>query len=202
MTERFNGALQDVQRRMSDSLLTYSVNAMEKLDGIAQAMTGKTIVDTDFLKLMELYGRKYRKIGNEKGCRFCVMRMQQLIWVRQRKKRQKEFPNLVFTGQMDSLTKEFLDGFPAYLHSYEEQYKKNVLRLAVIFTIFLMIFLVLICHLSFLTGWVISMFSFGLILWLTFRDGWQRLIQDQLDDLIHEVEPSCELLNKSIQNDL
>ena len=97
MDNQYTGALKQVERMMNSSLFGYSQSALQQLDGLALTMASEGMNDCEYLKLLELYARKYKQANEKKRLRFCIMRMQEVLWFRSRKEFQKDFPKFDLT---------------------------------------------------------------------------------------------------------
>lgn len=197
MTQPYMGALKQVERLMQDSLGVYSQNSMNQLHDLCVQMSQDTIYDVDYLKLMELYGRKYRKEKNEDALRYVAMRMQQVTLARKNPKSAAKYKGIVFTDKpLDSFTKAFLQEFPSLLHTYEERYKVRILQMATFVFVILLIPLVLLFHLSFLIIWLLLLLLFGIFVYYTFKYGYESIVKDQIQDLIQSVDPTLKKLDQ------
>ncbi|MDX8417471.1 hypothetical protein [Absicoccus intestinalis] len=195
MTQPYMGALKQVERLMQDSLGTYSQNSMNQLHDLCIQMSQDPVYDVDYLKLMELYGRKYRKEKNEEALRFVVMRMQQVSLARQTPKR--TYAGVVFTNRpLDAFTIAFLKEFPSLLHTYEERYKVRILQIATLVFVVALIVLVLLFHLSFLIIWLSLLLMFGVFVYYTFQYGYASIVKEQMQDLIQFVDPTLKKLDE------
>lgn len=195
MTQPYMGALKQVEHLMQDSLGTYSQNSMNQLHDLCIQMSQDPVYDVDYLKLMELYGRKYRKEKNEEALRFVVMRMQQVSLARQTPKR--TYAGIVFTNRpLDAFTIAFLKEFPSLLHTYEERYKVRILQIATLVFVVALIVLVLLFHLSFLIIWLSLLLMFGVFVYYTFQYGYASIVKEQMQDLIQFVDPTLKKLDE------
>lgn len=195
MTQPYMGALKQVERLMQDSLGTYSQNSMNQLNDLCIQMSQDPVYDVDYLKLMELYGRKYRKEKNEEALRFVVMRMQQVSLARQNSK--STYAGIVFTNRpLDAFTKAFLQEFPSLLHTYEERYKVRILQIATPVFVGTLILLVLLFHLPFLIIWLLLLLVFGIFVSFSFRYGYASIVKEQMQDLIQFLDPTLKKLDE------
>ena len=202
MADHFLGSLKDIERAMQKDMFSYSAQTMLRLDEMALAMVDQPLSDNDYLKVLELYGRKYDKEQRGKARTYCVMRMQQVVRAKRNEKLQKEFPNLEFSKTIDPYTAEFLKGYKNYQKYYSDTFRLNLLRLDVGLTIAMMIFLVLVMKMSFFLGWGLSMaFFFGLFFFGIYYS-FPRIMDDQYDTLIQSVDPNCEVVDKYSRNNL
>ena len=61
MADHFLGALKEIERRAQNNILIFSDVLSERLDVIAKNMVLKPVSDNDYLKLLELYYKKFSK---------------------------------------------------------------------------------------------------------------------------------------------
>ena len=108
MADHFLGALKEIERRAQNSILVFSDVLSERLDIIAQSMISKPISDNDYLKLAELYYKKFSKEENKQGMLFCLLRMQQILFLKEHEEAQTEDIKMEFSEGLDSMTKAFL----------------------------------------------------------------------------------------------
>ena len=83
MADHFLGALKEIERRAQNNILVFSDVLSERLDVIAQSMISKPLSDNDYLKLAELYYKKFSKEKNKQGMLFCLLRMQQIVFLKE-----------------------------------------------------------------------------------------------------------------------
>lgn len=200
MEDKYINSLKTLERRMDDSVVFYSVSLMETLDDIALSMLQEDMTDNDYLKLLQLYAIKYKKLNNAKGRRFCILRMQQILMYRRYARKQKEFPRIDFGNPLDADTKSFLKEFPSYYTQYVVNFRKKVLKMDIAFFAILLVFFVLLLKTSFVTGWVLSLIAFFGILIFAFTTGFQRIMDDRFDDLLKKVDDKLEAVDRSVRN--
>lgn len=202
MSDRFLGSLKNIERMMEKEMFDYSAQTLQQLDDVAVSMIDEDMSDNDYMKVMELYARKYNKSGNKQGRTFCVLRIQQVLEARKKEKNQKQFPRLEFTKTLDAKTKEFVKGFRNYIQYYRNTYKSNLLKLDVGLTIAIMVFTVLVLQIPFFVGWGASMVFFVGLFWVGYAYGFPKVMDDQIDTLIQFTDPYCESIDKSVRKDL
>ena len=83
MADHFLGALKEIERRAQNNILVFSDVLTERLEVIAQNMVGKSISDNDYLKLLELYYKKFSKDENKQAMLFCLLRMQEVVFYKE-----------------------------------------------------------------------------------------------------------------------
>lgn len=202
MADHFLGSLKDIERAMQKDMFSYAPQTMQRLDEMALAMVDQPVSDNDYLKIMELYGRKYDKEQRAKARTYCVMRMQQVLQAKRNEKIRKVFPVLEFSKTLDPYTAEFLKGHKNYHKYYSDTFRLNLLRLDVGLTIALMIFLVLVMKMSFFIGWGLSIvFFFGLFFFGIYYS-FPKIMDDQFDTLIQSVDTNCEIVDKYVRKTL
>lgn len=202
MRNRYLGALKQIERIMGDGIIMYSRKSMEQLDDIAQSMINENMTDNDYLKLMSLYAKKYKRMDNIRALRFCIMRMQQVLWYRKRKERQSEFPRLTFTAEMDEDTRMFLKQYPSYLHTYEDRYKKKILNYVTLLFLALLLIFVFLLKMSFVRSFLFCILIYFGIIFYTFHFGYRQIMQEQFEDLIRSVEKNCRNVDKSVRQEM
>ena len=120
MADHFLGALKEIERRAQNNILIFSDVLSERLDVIAKNMVLKPVSDNDYLKLLELYYKKFSKEENKQGMLFCLLRMQQIVYLKGHRKKQNEIINLEYSEGYDSVTEAFL--------TRKRDYYKNTLK--------------------------------------------------------------------------
>lgn len=90
MADHFLGALKEIERRAQNNILVFSDVLSERLDVIAQSMISKPLSDNDYLKLAELYYKKFSKEKNKQGMLFCLLRMQQIVFLKEHTDKQTD----------------------------------------------------------------------------------------------------------------
>ena len=202
MADKFLGALKELERKMHLDLNGYSKQNLEQLDEIAKVMAGQAISDNDYLKVMELYARKYEQLEQKKACQYCVMRMQEVLQAKTNPKIQANYPGLTFSSSIDSFTKEFLQPFKNYNQEYKIDFKIKLLRFDTMVMIILLALLVLVMKISFVIGWIFSFLVFIGIFVFGVKISFPRLIQEQMDSFLHHVDSFCEEVDKSVRKHL
>ncbi len=120
MADHFLGALKEIERRAQNNILVFSDVLTERLEVIAQNMVGKSISDNDYLKLLELYYKKFSKDENKQAMLFCLLRMQEVVFYKEHKENQDDLSKMEFNEEYDSITKKRL------LSDYTEKYISTI----------------------------------------------------------------------------
>ena len=202
MADKFLGALKELERKMQLDVNGYSKQNLKQLDEIAKMMAGVAISDNDYLKVMELYGRKYDQMDKHKARQYCVMRIQEVLKAKTHPKIQANYPGLTFSNPVDPFTKAFAQSFKDYHQQYKDDFKIKLLRFDVIVVIVLLTLLVLVMKASFFIGWIISFLTFVMIFILGIKISFPRLIEEQMYARIHHVDSFCEEVDKSVRKHL
>ncbi len=189
MANQFTGALKQVERMMNSSLFGYSQSALQQLDGLALAMANEGMTDYEYMKLLELYARKYKQSNEKKRFRFCLMRMQEIVWLKEHKEFQKEFCRIVFTkDELDEYTMLFLEGYPSYLSIYEERFRKRILAVTTVFYVLILALCVLGFGWRFWTIFTIDLAFFIGINYYCFRFAYKKILDSQFQSKLSYLE--------------
>ena len=114
MADHFLGALKEIERRAQNNILVFSDVLTERLEVIAQNMVGKSISDNDYLKLLELYYKKFSKDENKQAMLFCLLRMQEVVFYKEHKENQDDLSkmelmrNMILSRKLFYLEKEII----------------------------------------------------------------------------------------------
>lgn len=201
MDNQFMGALKQVERLMQNSLFGYSETLMDQLENLSLGMLDRTMTDCDYLKLLELYARKYRERNQKKALRFCVLRIHELLWFRKRSDYQSKFPRIVFTKQpLDEYFEKFMSDYPSKLQKYEQRFRIRLLCFMSFVYIIVLIFFVSFCHRTFLKVFFCDLFLFVVVNYIGFRYGLKKMLDEQLFDLRKYVDPVLEKVDQSVQS--
>ena len=82
MADHFLGALKEIERRAQNNILVFSDVLSERLDVIAQSMISKQLSDNDYLSWLNCIIKKFSKEKNKQGMLFCLLRMQQIVFLK------------------------------------------------------------------------------------------------------------------------
>lgn len=156
MANYYFGVLSQLNRDVMKTDLAFSKRASARLNEIAEAMVSGNISDNDYIMLLELFYEKYRRTDQKVACRFCVMRIQKIAYLKKHPVSQSSMERLEFHSRLDEDTKQFLKGKPRYIKKIRETFTKRMLLLCVIAAILLMMFLVLLLHFPFVVGWILA----------------------------------------------
>lgn len=161
MVDQFLGALKELERRSLDNIMIFSDVLVERLDDLATAMVNEKMSDNDYMKLLELYYQRCRKDRNRDGMMFCVLRIQQISYLKQVKKRPKPYPNIYFSDIYDDNSLCFLRQRRPFFSMLMDNLTKRLLWISLLISLFLFIVLVLGFQISFLVGFIVSV-----VLWI------------------------------------
>jgi hypothetical protein len=82
MANYYFGVLSQLKRDIMKTDLALSERASSRLNEIAEAMVSGHISDNDYIMLLELFYEKYRRTNQKTACKFCVMRIQKLAYLK------------------------------------------------------------------------------------------------------------------------
>lgn len=126
MADHFLGALKEIERRAQNNILVFSDVLSERLDVIAQSMISKQLSDNDYLKLAELYYKKFSKEKNKQGMLFCLLRMQQIVFLKEHTDKQTDDIKLEFSEEIDAITKAFFIKKKKLLSEFIKKYISKI----------------------------------------------------------------------------
>lgn len=126
MADHFLGALKEIERRAQNNILVFSDVLSERLDVIAQSMISKPLSDNDYLKLAELYYKKFSKEKNKQGMLFCLLRMQQIVFLKEHTDKQTDDIKLEFSEEIDAITKSFFIKKKKLLSEFIKKYISKI----------------------------------------------------------------------------
>ena len=145
MADHFLGALKEIERRAENNILVFSDVLTERLEVIAQNMVGKSISDNDYLKLLELYYKKFSKDENKQAMLFCLLRMQEVVFYKEHKENQDDLSKMEFNEEYDSITKAFLFRKRDYYQiTLKNIFQRFILLDTLAYIVFLLVFVPLI----------------------------------------------------------
>lgn len=200
MANQFIGALKQVERMMNSSLFGYSHSALQQLDGLALAMANEGMRDCEYMKLLELYARKYKQANEKKRLRFCLMRMQEILWLKEHKEFQKDFCRIVFTNeQLDEYTLLFLEDYPSFLNIYEERFRKRILAFMTLIYVLILALCVLGFGWQFWTVFAIDLCLFGGVNYYCFRFAYKKILDSQFEEKRSCLEENFLKMDQMIQ---
>lgn len=155
MADHFLGALKEIERRAQNNILVFSDVLSERLDIIAQSMISKPISDNDYLKLAELYYKKFSKEENKQGMLFCLLRMQQILFLKEHTETQTEDIKMEFSEGLDSMTKAFLSRKRNYYQNTLKIIFQRCILLDTLAYVLLLILFVLLFHIPFKVAFIL-----------------------------------------------
>ncbi len=198
MEDKYVQTLENLERRIQENIVMYSPVLMERLDDIALSMIHEHMTDNDYLKLLQMYAFKYERLQNKKGLRFCLLRMQQIQYVKENPRERKAFRRIHFTKHVNEKVEAYLSRFPNYYLFYRERFVRRVLLWDVIVSVAIMMLLVWGMKMSFFVGWMISIFLFVALFVWTQSSIFPRMMNDRLTKLRYRIDDSCAAVDTSI----
>jgi hypothetical protein len=131
MANYYFGVLSQLNRDVMKTDLAFSKRASSRLNEIAEAMVSGNVSDNDYIMLLELFYEKYRRTNQKTACKFCVMRIQKLAYLKKHPVSQSTMERLEFHSRLDEDTRNFLRGKPRYLKKLRETFIKRILLISV-----------------------------------------------------------------------
>lgn len=200
MANYYFGVLSQLKRDIMKTDLALSERASSRLNEIAEAMVSGHISDNDYIMLLELFYEKYRRTDQRVACKFCVMRIQNLAYLKKHPVSQSTMERLEFHPGLDEETKQFLRGKPRYLKNLRETYIKRILLICVVLAILLMMFLVLLLHFPFIVGWILAV-ACGLVgFFMLATDGFEYIEESQIQSCGRRADKILSVLDISLHS--
>lgn len=198
MANYYFGVLSQLKRDIMKTDLALSERSSSRLNEIAEAMVSGHISDNDYIMLLELFYEKYRRTNQKTACKFCVMRIQHLAYLKKHPVSQFTLERLEFHPGLDDETKQFLRAKPRYLKKLRETYIKRILLICVILSILLMMFLVLLLHFPFIVGWILAV-ACGLVgFFMLATDGFDYVEEAQIQSCGRRADKILSVLDMSL----
>ncbi len=164
MYEAYITQLTAVEKTLEENGGTFSETIIEQLYTLVRTMKGKRISVEEYLKVMQLFFRKYEKEHNREGQHYCAIRMLQLQrYVKSRSGRHQKYE--LISGR------EIPDAYAAYIYDksrfYRETFRMLQRRLLLLtLVLFLAVFILLSLLLNqtnsvaFIEALIITLLSF------------------------------------------
>lgn len=188
MADHFLGALKEIERRAQNNILVFSDVLSERLDVIAQSMISKPLSDNDYLKLAELYYKKFSKKKNKQGMLFCLLRMQQIVFLKEHTDKQTDDIKLEFSEEIDAITKAFLSRKRNYYqNSLRNIFQRFILLDTLAYVLLLMLF-VLLFHIPFKVAFILLVLAWIVVLVYAKQKGVPYFYGSRIQTLSQEVD--------------
>ena len=185
MADHFLGALKEIEQ---NNILVVSDVLSERLDVIAQSMISKPLSDNDYLKLAELYYKKFSKEKNKQGMLFCLLRMQQIVFLKEHTDKQTDDIKLEFSEEIDAITKAFLSRKRNYYqNSLRNIFQRFILLDTLAYVLLLMLF-VLLFHIPFKVAFIILVLAWIVVLVYAKQKGVPYFYDSRIQTLSQEVD--------------
>lgn len=198
MADHFLGALKEIERRSRDNTLIFSDVLSERLDGIAESMISTKLSDNDYMKLLELYYQKYHKQEKKKAMMYCILRIQQMAECKKMKKFNKNIKYIEFSDSFDEYTLAFLNKKRPYYKNMALDFKKKALFISLIISIIFLALIVLVCNVSFVLSWILSLIMYVGSYITLIRVGYPYVFENRLMVLQEEIDPLCLAVDLSV----
>lgn len=188
MADHFLGALKEIERRAKNNILVFSDVLSERLDVIAQSMISKPLSDNDYLKLAELYYKKFSKEKNKQGMLFCLLRMQQIVFLKEHTDKQTDDIKLEFSEEIDAITKAFLSRKRNYYqNSLRNIFQRFILLDTLAYVLLLMLF-VLLFHIPFKVAFILLVLAWIVVLVYAKQKGVPYFYDSRIQTLSREMD--------------
>ena len=188
MADHFLGALKEIERRAQNNILVFSDVLSERLDVIAQSMISKPLSDNDYLKLAELYYKKFSKEKNKQGMLLCLLSMQQIVFLKEHTDKQTDDIKLEFSEEIYAITKAFLSRKRNYYqNSLRNIFQRFILLDTLAYVLLLMLF-VLLFHIPFKVAFILLVLAWIVVLVYAKQKGVPYFYDSRIQTLSQEVD--------------
>ena len=195
VADHFLGALKEIERRAENNILVFSDVLTERLEVIAQNMVGKSISDNDYLKLLELYYKKFSKDENKQAMLFCLLRMQEVVFYKEHK---DDLSKLEFNEEYDSITKAFLSRKRDYYQiTLKNIFQRFILLDTLAYIVFLLVFVLLI-HISFRVSFILLVVLWALVFFFAKKKGVPYFYNSRIQTLLQDVDSTLLQVDQAI----
>jgi len=186
VADHFLGALKEIERRAQNNILVFSDVLSERLDVIAQSMISKPLSDNDYLKLAELYYKKFSKEKNKQGMLFCLLRMQQIVFLKEHTDKQTDDIKLEFSEEIDAITKAFLSRKRNY---YQNSLRNIFQRFILLDTLaYVLLLMLLLFHIPFKVAFILLVLAWIVVLVYAKQKGVPYFYDSRIQTLSQEVD--------------
>ncbi|MCF0106928.1 MAG: hypothetical protein HUJ53_09210 [Holdemanella sp.] len=200
--------LGELESRSQDHVMGFSDWISDRLDEKAASMVNASMSDNEYIKLNELYYRKYRYERNNdpdnkdlnRAMKFCILRVQQITSYKKQRRNRSLFPLLKFSKKMDENTVAFLNGKKNLYLEDQMDFKKKILLIASIVTVLIMALLVLLYKINFFIGWLIATLIGVILYCLSFYIGFNRYFEYQMEQLYPALDKTHRTIDKNLKN--
>ena len=151
-------------------------------------MISKPLSDNDYLKLAELYYKKFSKEKNKQGMLFCLLRMQQIVFLKEHTDKQTDDIKLEFSEEIDAITKAFLSRKRNYYqNSLRNIFQRFILLDTLAYVLLLMLF-VLLFHIPFKVAFILLVLAWIVVLVYAKQKGVPYFYDLRIQTLSQEVD--------------
>ena len=151
-------------------------------------MISKPLSDNDYLKLAELYYKKFSKEKNKQGMLFCLLRMQQIVFLKEHTDKQTDDIKLEFSEEIDAVTKAFLSRKRNYYqNSLRNIFQRFILLDTLAYVLLLMLF-VLLFHIPFKVAFILLVLAWIVVLVYAKQKGVPYFYDSRIQTLSQEVD--------------
>ena len=199
MADIYLQSIKEIERRCKDSVLIFSDVLGQRLDELAGAMVESRMSDNDDIELCKIYYQRYLKEENRTGMIFCLLRIQQLLQFKRKKRFQSFFPSLSFSSYCDSELKSFLVNKRYYYKVYLDAFKEKLIVLDMLFCIGFMYLFVLVFHFSF--AWILCLVTgLGILIYVVgVYFYFDRYLEQIMEKMRNKIDFNHAKVDESIQ---
>lgn len=189
MSDRFLSTLKVVERQRSEEF-TFDMTAFARLEQLTISMSDEMISDDDYLKLLELYYKKYADEVERSNMLYCLLRMQQLWQAKSHAFFQSRFKNVEFQSKSEECTVDFLKQKKPYLQQMKHRAMIPLFWFCCALYGILLALMVYVGRFSFISSMVCSLIVWVCCLLYSYFYVAEMLIDDQLRRMVEKVDPA------------
>ena len=187
MSDRFLSALKVVERQRSEEF-TFDVTAYTRLEQLTQSMSDEWISDNDYLKLLELYYKKYVEDVNRSNMLYCLLRMQQICQAKSYKFFRSRFHRVEFQSHMEEDIVVFLSQKKPYLRQMKHRAMIPLLWVSLVLYGVGLALMVYVAQFSFCVSMIVSLLVWVCCLVYSYFFVAEMLMDDQLNRMVEKLD--------------
>ena len=129
---------------------------------------------------------------------YCILRIQQMAECKKMKKFNKNIKNIEFSDSFDEYTLTFLNKKRPYYKNMALDFKKKALFISLFISIIFLALIVLVCNVSFVLSWILSLIMYVGSYIILIRVGYPYVFENRLMVLQEELDPLCLAVDLSV----
>ena len=188
MADRFLSALKVIERQRNEEF-TFDDQAFIRLQELTKTMTNEVISDNDYLKLLELYYKKYTDAMEKSSRLYCLLRMQQVARAKTHAFWRRAFQYVEFQENWDASTKEFLASTSPRLQQMRHRAMIPILGVGTIVYTIVLCLLVYGLRCSFVGSLIFSLLLWDLFLVYGYYVVVEMIVSEKLSHMLNKMEP-------------